>query len=176
MPLIILNHLTSPELPKFTNCLFLSLLEYFFSCFYSSLDYLAGIWISTAYGFPSYQDMTSMIWVRLAYMLEQDIFVIFLQNQTKIRLRRSAPPKCASLKRYPKCLHDCSPILIFRKTMRCGTGHFDQRPVLIGFQAYFFVRVVSVSSRDDQHPKVQYYQYFIHTFQKHFLKAPFLKE
>ena len=109
-------------------------------------------------------------------MLEQDIFVIFLQNQTKIRLRRSAPPKCASLKRYPKCLHDCSPNLIFRKTMRCGTGHFDQRPVLIGFQAYFFVRVVSLSSRDDQQPKVQYYQYFIHTFQKHFLKAPFLKE
>ena len=114
----------------------------------------------------SYQDMTSMIWVRLACMLEQDIFVIFLQNQTKIRLRRSAPPKCASLKRYPKCLHDCSPNLIFRKTMRCGTGHFDQRLVLIGFQAYFFVRVVSVSSRDNQQQKVQHYRYFIHTFQK----------
>ena len=34
-----------------------------------------------------------------------------------------------------------------------------------------FFRVVSVSSRDDQQPKVQYYLYFIHTFQKH----PFLK-
>ena len=38
-----------------------------------------------------------------------------------------------------------------------------------------FFRVVSVSSRDDQQPKVQYYQHFIHMFQKHILKHLFLK-
>ena len=40
------------------------------------------------------------------------------------------------------------------------------------FKAYFFVKVVSVSSRDDQQPKVQYYRHFIHMFQKHILQAP----
>ena len=47
------------------------------------------------------------------------------------------------------------------------------RSFLIGFQASFFFRVVSVSSRDDQQRKVQYYRHFIHMFQKHILlQAP----